>query len=324
MNITQRNRKALLLLKIGISAALVYWLLSRAEYVALVDAARSLSILQVGAVIGVHLAAFAIGGLRWWLLLRHLHAPIALRQTLPSYYLGIFANNFLPSGAGGDVVRTVHLALRGLDAKALIGSAIADRVLGLFVVVFMATAGAAASPDLRLDATVRHTLVGLALCLSAVALFVLTPLSRRVIEAVRRRYEHTRLRRFVIEVLQLSHSYAMAPRVVALGLVLSAAMQVLVICVYYLLGRMLGIELSIVTYCAIIPLVFLAVAVPISVGGLGVREGTLTALFVASGVPPQTAIALSLAYLLVLWLASLPGAAVLLARTRRAPRLITP
>jgi uncharacterized membrane protein YbhN (UPF0104 family) len=58
--------------------------------------------------------------------------------------------------------------------------------------------------------------------------------------------------------------------------------------------------------------------VPVSIGGLGIREGTLVGMLVAAGTNLQLAISLSLVYLLVLWLSALPGALVLLfGRTRK-------
>ncbi len=54
------------------------------------------------------------------------------------------------------------------------------------------------------------------------------------------------------------------------------------------------------------------------IGGLGIREGTLVGMLVAAGANLPLAINLSLVYLIVLWISTLPGALVpLLSRTSK-------
>lgn len=53
----------------------------------------------------------------------------------------------------------------------------------------------------------------------------------------------------------------------------------------YLLAIQLGLEVSFVEFMVVIPLVFIATVLPISLGGLGVREGTLAGLLAVVGVP---------------------------------------
>ncbi len=89
-------------------------------------------------------------------------------------------------------------------------------------------------------------------------------------------------------------------------------MQSAVIAAYYILGKTVGITLSLFAYFGIIPIVFLAGALPVSVGGIGVRESALVGLLVAIGINTQLAIALSLLFLFVLLVSSLPGGVVML------------
>jgi uncharacterized membrane protein YbhN (UPF0104 family) len=101
-------------------------------------------------------------------------------------------------------------------------------------------------------------------------------------------------------------------------MVISTIAQGLIILTYYLIGRGLGLEISFTTYLVAIPAVFLAASLPVSIGGLGVREGTLVGLLVAAGANLPLAINLSLVYLMVLWISTLPGALVpLLSRTSK-------
>src|SRR5690606_33870733 len=91
------NKVALLALKAPITALFIIWLVSRADADALLDILSSArpAPLLLGALL--HAGVFLLGSLRWWILLRHVQPDVRYRSVLPSYYLGIFFNNFLPT-----------------------------------------------------------------------------------------------------------------------------------------------------------------------------------------------------------------------------------
>ena len=69
----------------------------------------------------------------------------------------------------------------------------------------------------------------------------------------------------------------------------------------------LGGEVTVIDCIAFIPLVYVAVLIPISVGGLGVREGTLIYLFGMVGVPPEISISVGLLSHVLQLVVGLPG-----------------
>jgi uncharacterized membrane protein YbhN (UPF0104 family) len=100
----------------------------------------------------------------------------------------------------------------------------------------------------------------------------------------------------------------------ALALLLTVVLQALVAVCYALLGQAVGSALPPVTFFVVIPILFIIVSLPISVGGLGVREGALVALLGAAGGNASEAAAIGLLYLAVLLALTLPGGLVLLVR----------
>lgn len=311
---------AAIILKFGLTTALIYWLLSGFDYRSLSDSFSKVSIFVIFFAIGTHLLAFFLGGLRWWIMLRSTNVSVSLTNILPSYYLGLFFNNILPTSTGGDVVRLLHLKIRGLSAKVLLASTIADRVIGLVMVLSMGVVCIFFSPDIKLerDALVYVLVIVLSI-VSGVALIFSSwfgsPLARW-----QNRYRNTRIRRGLLEVAALCHSYRSKLGFVLLAAVIALVMQSLIIFAYFLLGQNIGVQLSLATYFAVIPVVFIVANLPISVGGLGVREGILVGMLITLHVDKQLAVSLSLLYLAVLWLSTAPGAAVLLTRFTPAGR----
>jgi uncharacterized membrane protein YbhN (UPF0104 family) len=139
-----------------------------------------------------------------------------------------------------------------------------------------------------------------------------SPLAGRALEWLQRHVHGTKLRRGLLDSVMLCYSYRSNPALLLQAALFSLIAQTLAIGTYILLGRGIGIELPIAAYFVIIPIVFISAMLPISLGGLGVRESALVGLMLVFGVDKQLAIGLSLLYLFTLWLSTLPGALVLL------------
>lgn len=267
----------------------------------------------------VHALVFLCGNLRWWLLLRHIQPTCSFSDTTPAYYLGLFCNNFLPTGFGGDVVRVTYLSARNHEVGKLISSTLVDRVLGLVVLLLT---GLLAIPMQNIfSETERQALLLLTGAVLAAMVLVFSGWLLAYPTLVKRFYQNGASRQpaFFLKIhgvmsqfLHLIRLYQQAPWLLLSGVAFSLLIQALVILVYAILGDSLGIELPLASYFLMIPLVMLATNIPFSLGGLGLREGALVAMLVGMGVDYQQGVLLSLLYLLVLWLTTLPGGLVLL------------
>lgn len=318
MAIKSRKKNLLLALKLLVTGVFIYWLLTLSDVNLVWRMITSAPLWVILSAISMMVLALLIGSLRWWVLLRHTAELIRYTQVLPSYYLGVFFNNILPTTMGGDIVRTLHLSFRGMSTKALVGSAIIDRTVGLFTILVIGLVSIGLSSELVLERGDRLMLAGVATTGMAGIWLLFSTRFLNLIQHLATAYQHARVRKFLLETAQLCHSYISARGKLLAAVGLTVLMQSAVIVTYYILGKTVGITLSLLTYAGIIPLVFLAGAVPISLGGIGVREGALVGLLVTIGIDTQMAIALSLLYLFVLLASSLPGGLVMLfSRTSR-------
>ena len=69
--------------------------------------------------------------LRWHILLRSAGIDISLGRTAMLTFTGLFANNFLPTTIGGDVVRMAGAMQLGYDRAVCLASMVADRLVGM-------------------------------------------------------------------------------------------------------------------------------------------------------------------------------------------------
>ena len=80
----------------------------------------------------------------------------------------------------------------------------------------------------------------------------------------------------------------------------SIVLKLLAILLYVLCGQALGLDLSPTIYFLVVPAAVVSSMLPVTLNGLGVREGVMTALFTAFGAPPAAAGAMSLLGLAVI------------------------
>lgn len=305
--------------KVAFTSGLLYLLLTRLDAQQASNLLNHTHISALLLAIAVHALVFLCGNLRWWLLLRHIQPACSFGDTAPAYYLGLFCNNFLPTGFGGDVVRVTYLSARNHEVSKLISSTLVDRVLGLVVLLLT---GLLAIPMQNIFSEAERQalllLTGAVLATMALVfsgwLLAYPILVKRFHQngAPRQPVFFLKIHKAMSQFLHLIRLYQQAPWLLLSGVAFSLLIQALVILVYAILGDSLGIELPLASYFLMIPLVMLATNVPFSLGGLGLREGALVAMLVGMGVDYQQGVLLSLLYLLVLWLTTLPGGLILL------------
>ena len=260
----------------------------------------------LAAVLALDVALLA-GTWRWAQLLRSARVPAAGRTVLRGYFAGAFANNFLPTGFGGDAVRALVVARRGPELTRAATTVVVDRLTALGCLValgWLVVPFAAASVPSSL-------LVGLLIVSAAGIAGVALLWFMSSVRAVRALLP-ARLAPFAAEVWGPLRALAADPsllvRVAVLGLVYQALLMLSVWCG----AQAVNVDVPYALLAVTVPLVLILTLVPISLAGFGVREGGFVVLLGAGGVGPTEATLVSLMTVVTLALASLPGAVFLL------------
>jgi uncharacterized membrane protein YbhN (UPF0104 family) len=101
--------------------------------------------------------------------------------------------------------------------------------------------------------------------------------------------------------------YATHHREMARVIVMSVAVQVIRVLQAWCLGRGLGIDLPLALYFAFIPVIVLIMQLPISINGIGTTQAAFAWLFVPQGAPASQVFALSVLFLVLGIVGTLPG-----------------
>jgi len=267
--------------------------------------------------------AVAISGLKWGVLLRASGINVPTPRLLSYQWMAEFFNNFLPAQVGGDVIRGYAVASttrRTADATA---SVLIDRFIGLIVFMLFAAAASAVmllwgKPDHRPFTPegllfMRFAALGSLLLSLALSVVVAGLLSRRLKLLFERLI---RVMPFSARTLPIWNKLATAfdvyrdqPR----ALLATAAGSVLIVILtsvnIWLIAQAIQPDsISMLEVLAINPIiVFALLVVPLSPGGLGVRQVSFAGLFLFIGAGYALGTAVGLLQQFIGYLVSLPG-----------------
>ena len=247
---------------------------------------------------------------RWKLMLPHYQSDIPMGAAIRLTFEGAFFSQALPSMVGGDAVRIFRARHYGMDLGTAASSILLDRLVGLVALLLLACAGL--PWILRLDPEGGLSL-GLILLLlsgfSITALFLFLPF---LPAAIRQLKPLTMLSNQG----QRARTFLLSPRT-ALPLLLVSLM-----CHFLTLGCFLGLAMALghpigwLEIFVAAPASLLITMVPLSIGGWGLREGTMVAALALFQVPGEAALALSISFGLMAILINIPGGIIWLAARR--------
>lgn len=311
------------LLKLLVSAGLLAFFLSRVEIDDFIRTFKSVSLSLLAAALAIYILSQGISAVRWLALARPLGIRTPLIDMARYYLIGMFFNLFAPSTVGGDVSRIYYLVRdeeaaakgRAVTTVHAAMSVLMDRAIGMVVLVWIGAAGLVLFPEYGVPAAVRQVTLLFAFALLLGAL--LTPVLRRLLPED----GHP----LAVKLRLAFRSYRLHPGALAVAILLSLVVHLIQAGLHVVMGRALGIDLPF-SFCLIVyPLVGTFAAIPISVSGLGLREGGYIFLLAAIGVGKEAGIAFGLLLFLIVALSSLLGGVVFLlhkgAKPLAAPQL---
>jgi uncharacterized membrane protein YbhN (UPF0104 family) len=277
-------------LKVAFSAVLVAILVRRyggdPEFRHTLSGLELRSFASAEAVLAVGLVVSAI---RWKVLLRAAGVPMPLASAVRLYFVSFFFNFLLPTSVGGDVVRAMGASARA-PLPVVAGTILVERFLGFGCLLVIGLAASLLVPSLAtargalLAATGAFAAGGLVLALAPLPEARPGGLPGRVLGGLRSTALEFR-------------SFGFHPRALVAGTLLSLVWQGALVLANVLLSDGLGGVASLRTLAAVVPVVQAVTMIPVSFGGLGLREMGYEFFFASAGLDPAHGVALGACFL---------------------------
>jgi len=303
-------------LKLLVSGGLLAYFLSRIHIERFVDTFASANFEYIALALAVYLVGQGISAVRWTALARPLGIQTPFADMVRYYLIGMFFNLFAPSTVGGDVSRVyylvrdeqAHAAGRSVTTVHAAISVLMDRAIGMVVLVWLGAAGLLLFPEYPIPSTARS--VTLLFALALVVGVLLMPLLRRVLPEDGHQ--------LVVKLRLAFRSYRTKWRALAAGVLISVLVHLMQTWMHVVMGWALGLDLPF-SFCLIVyPLVGTFAAIPVSLNGLGLREGGYVYLLAAVGIGTEMGVAFGLLLFLIVALDSMIGGVLFL--LQKVPR----
>ena len=293
----KRKRSGAVILKLGVSALLLVLLFSKAG---LRQVSNKLLLLEPSwFLVGVLLVLTdaVLRCFNWSLLLRSQEIRIPLKRLFYIYSTSNFFGFFLPTSLGADLIKMQQLARVTSRVQESISSLLMQNLVNLVALCILAVSGVTLTAQAQSSSSnhMMWQLVGvMLLCVGAVSFVVVTPGTWSLASRALSRIPEGKLSRWLSRFFEIMLTYSKAKRALTISVALGLLSQLLGISVAFTAARALGLQITVLPFLIFVPLIQVLTMIPVSFGGLGVREGAYVYFLAPFGVGPSEALSISL------------------------------
>jgi uncharacterized membrane protein YbhN (UPF0104 family) len=288
------KRRWVMWLRIGASALMLAVLFRKVHLSSLLPEwnARTFVLLAGGLVVTA--IGIVLSAVRWGAVLNALGLRERIRTLLNHYLAGLFVGNFLPSTIGGDVLRVARQSANNGDRPGTFASVVLERLTGWVVLPLITLSAFVINPELR--ELGNATAFAFGISIATLVLLGILLIAAAHPRMGGRLAESDGWQRFLGAVHLGIGRFRHHPLAVLNVLIVGCIYQLFVVASAYLAARAIGMDIGPTAMLAFMPAVAIAQVLPISLGGLGVREGAFVLFLHPLGVERGDAIALGLLF----------------------------
>jgi uncharacterized protein (TIRG00374 family) len=296
---------------LGVLTALLYFLPVATVRKAITQIPASLFL----AVLLGYLLAHALGIAKWRMVVNAAGAGLDFATSAQCYLGGLFGTLFLPSIVGGDAIRLAVGLRRSPRPASVLAGNVVDRFLDVTAQAGLVLLGLALLPGSvpqNLHETARKALL---FCIAGVLVLAALAIGlRRALLSGR----SVRFRRRLARLRYALWSVSRRPRTLLFGWLAGTFIQATFLTLTVQLAVSCGLVLPLRIWLFAWPLAKLAAVLPLTQGGIGVREAALVALLAPFGAPSHLVLAAGLMWEAVIIVGGLVAGAVALPLRRAA------
>lgn len=301
------RRSTVRLLKAGVSLTLLAFLFSRVEIAQLRDSLAAYRWPTLAWALVLLASGTMLSALRWWILLPEVSYGRLFRYS----FIGQFYAFVLPGQLAGEAIKAWRISRGRADGPRIAASVMIDRLVGVIGLLVLGMVGLICS-----DQQVASRMLPLFIAASFGLLVILFVASSRrmgtwVMSPLRRISARFPRTVFLVDLfvtfLDSWRGYCARPLRLVASLLLGVLFQATAVLIYMLLAADMGISVAVCDWAWIVGVTSVAVLLPVSIAGIGLREGALVGCLAILSINNASAIALSVGVLAVMIAGALIG-----------------
>jgi len=282
-------------LRVGVSIILLVILFKQVDEKSLLEILKNADIRFLFLACFTYFLGYVFCFFRWHMLLKAIKIHLPFKKIITSFCGGVFFSLFLPSTIGGDVVRSMDLAAETKRPREVVATVFLDRLSGYIGLVILALSSLLFGWKFVIeDKSVLFSMLiifGLLIAIlsvlfnrflySKINMLLSSPGAGRIKEAIRNLHHEI-------------HVFRQHKKVILKNIILSVFIQTITPISFYLVALSLGIKINMLYFFIFLPLIGAITLLPISIGGLGLRDATTVFFFAKAGVSKDFAFTMSL------------------------------
>lgn len=289
-----RKKIALSVLKVALSIGLLFYIVKKADLGAIITTIQTVKIEFYFYAVGVFFISVPIRALRWGIFLKEKRVHVPQTKLLLLYFIGMFFNTFLPTIFAGDAVRTYYIYKEYHSPEIPATSVIMERFCGLLTLFLIGLFSSLYwllkfSPSSFVKTSFAISLV--AVC--AMTLLI-SPSFHRRISTLLQKVNLKAVWAGSERIYNSFQGYTKNRKALSAGIVLSFLTSATTIIIAYCLSLSLSWQVPLHVFFFTLPIITITTMIPVSFGGVGVRETAFFLVFSQFGVAGPSAIALAL------------------------------
>lgn len=249
-----------------------------------------------------------LGAIQWYFLMKVTGIHLPLFRVIAYYYSGLFFNNFLIGYVGGDAIRIYDISKASGDSAHAISTVFFDRLIGFAMLTTLALFSILAWRNIIQSNTIILVVLFIFLCWVLSFIVIFNARIARKAGWIFRIIFPAKIYAKIRNVYSSINSFKDAKKTLVSVILISLFVQALRIIVHYFCALSVGLNLHIKYFVIFIPIIALLSSLPISIGGIGIRESSAVALFSQlKTLQPGSVVAFEFLAYLVGLIATIPG-----------------
>lgn len=306
-----------LFLRVLVTVSILGYLVTRVDLNEVFLAAKQISPTVWISLILVLVIDRLVAASRWITLIWATGTPLTFSYGLRLFMTSSFLGSFFPGGVGGDITRTWLLANSTDRTEESVVVAVVDRWLGLASILTLGVIGLWNWPGM-VDERIRLAMYGLFVIVTitgTVGLFADLVVPQLFPKTWNKNLFWIRLSSVAVVIRRFRYRWTSLILTIGYAFIL----QFIRILLAWIIGNGLGIDIAFSYYFVVMPVAIVIILLPISISGLGPAQGIMIWMLQPLDVADSMSFTMSTIFILLGFVANLPGAVLYLKNRHRQP-----
>lgn len=286
-----RSKLLIFSLKLAVSGASLFLIFRKTDMAHVAYMLKNIGLPSFLSVSAVYIISQVLSSVRWRTLMLE---KFPVMKLFSLYMIGAFFSTFLPGLIGGDAIRAYYLNKDAKKISATLASVFMDRYIGFVSLMLIGIVAYPFSLGSFSGSPYRWLMPGIFASFVLASIFFFGLQLGKRFRVMTEFYDYFSLLRKQKGTL-------------ASALASSIIIQFLNFFMVIILAWRMGLQVSLLQLAVFLPIVITISSLPISISGIGVREGAFVILLGLINIRPEAATSLSLSWFFSVVIGSLPG-----------------